>query len=62
MPRVKELHISYFTKQLANVDNDYDFVIIDVPPTLSVFTDSTDYVIIVLQTQQRSLDGAITLF
>lgn len=66
MARVKELRISYFAKQLAKVDDDYDFVIIYVPPTLSVFTDSaiyaTDYVVIVLQTQQRSLDGAITFF
>ncbi len=66
MARVKELRISYFAKQLAKFEDEYDFVIIDVPPTLSVFTDSaiyaTDYVIIVLQTQQRSLDGAITFF
>ncbi|MGK4161385.1 ParA family protein [Limosilactobacillus reuteri] len=66
MSRIKEQRISYFAKQLAKVKDDYDFVIIDVPPTLSVFTDSaiyaTDYVIIVLQTQQRSLDGAETFF
>lgn len=66
MARVKELRIAYFAKQLAKVEDEYDFVIIDVPPTLSVFTDSaiyaTDYVIIVLQTQQRSLDGAVTFF
>ena len=51
---------------MAKVKDEYDFVIIDVPPTLSIFTDSaiyaTDYVIIVLQTQQRSLDGAETFF
>ena len=66
MTRIKELRISYFAKQLAKVRDNYDFIIIDVPPTLSVFTDSalyaTDYVIIVLQTQQRSLDGAETFF
>ena len=66
MSRIKEQRISYFAKQLAKVKDDYDFVIIDVPPTLSVFTDSaiyaTDQVIIVLQTQQRSLDGAETFF
>lgn len=66
MSRIKEQRISYFAKQLAKVRDDYDFIIIDVPPTLSVFTDSaiyaTDYVIIVLQTQQRSLDGAETFF
>ena len=66
MARIKEQRISYFAKQLAKVRDDYDFVVINVPPTLSVFTDSaiyvTDYVIIVLQTQQRSLDGAETFF
>lgn len=66
MSKVKEQRISYFAQQLAKVCDKYDFVIIDVPPTLSVFTDSaiyaTDYVIIVLQTQQRSLDGAETFF
>ena len=66
MSNVKEQRISYFAQQLAKVRDDYDFVIIDVPPTLSTFTDSaiyaTDFVIIVLQTQQRSLDGAETFF
>lgn len=66
MDRVKEQRISYFAKQLSKVKDDYEFIIIDVPPTLSVFTDSaiyaTDYVIIVLQTQQRSLDGAEAFF
>ena len=66
MSKVKEQRIAYFSQQLAKVRDEYDFIIIDVPPTLSVFTDSaiyaTDYVIIVLQTQQRSLDGAKTFF
>lgn len=66
MSRVKEERISYFAKQLSKVKNQYDFVILDVPPTLSIFTDSalyaTDDVVIVLQTQQRSLDGAETFF
>ncbi|WP_230213022.1 IS200/IS605 family transposase [Limosilactobacillus reuteri] len=66
MDRIKELRISYFTKQLAKVNADYDFIILDVPPTLSIFTDSAIYtndgIIIVLQKQQRSLDGAETFF
>ena len=66
MSKVKEQRISYFAQQLAKVRDEYDFVIIDVPPTLSIFTDSaiyaTDFVIIVLQTQHRSLDGAETFF
>ena len=66
MSRVKEQRIAYFANQLVKVKDGYDFIIIDVPPTLSIFTDSaiyaTNYVIIVLQTQQRSLDGAETFF
>lgn len=66
MSRIKKQRISYFNKQLDKVRSNYDFIIVDVPPTLSIFTDSaiyaTDYVIIVLQTQQRSLDGAETFF
>lgn len=66
MSHVKEQRIAYFAKQLETINDDYDIIIIDVPPTLSVFTDSAIYatneVVIVLQTQQRSLDGAETFF
>ena len=66
MSAVKEQRISYFAKQLEKVKDDYDVVVIYVTHTLSVFTDSaiyaTDEVVIVLQTQQRSLDGAETFF
>ena len=62
----KEKRIAYFKHQLDKVKDDYDFVIVDVPPTLSIYTDSAVYasneVIIVLQTQQRSLDGAEAFF
>ncbi|WP_270320952.1 ParA family protein [Levilactobacillus brevis] len=65
MPNVsnyKEKRMSYFGTLLSEVENKFDYIIFDVPPTLSIFTDTalydTDYVIIVLQTQQRSLDGA----
>lgn len=58
----KEKRIAYFDYLLSKIEDDYDYIIFDVPPTLSIFTDtalySTDYIIIVLQTQQRSLDGA----
>lgn len=66
MPNYKEQRISYFNNQLKQVQSEYDFIIIDVPPTLSIYTDSAlyaaDNVIIVLQTQQRSLDGAIAFW
>lgn len=62
VPNYKEKRMSYFGNLLSEVENKFDYIIFDVPPTLSIFTDTalydTDYVIIVLQTQQRSLDGA----
>lgn len=62
VPNYKEKRMSYFGALLSEVENKFDYIIFDVPPTLSIFTDTalydTDYVIIVLQTQQRSLDGA----
>ncbi|WP_057908038.1 ParA family protein [Latilactobacillus graminis] len=58
----KEKRIAYFNEQLKTVEDKFDYIIFDVPPTLSIFTDtalySSDSVVIVLQTQQRSLDGA----
>lgn len=62
VPNYKEKRMSYFGTLLSEVENKFDYIIFDVPPTLSIFTDTalydTDFVIIVLQTQQRSLDGA----
>ncbi|MDT2850190.1 AAA family ATPase [Vagococcus carniphilus] len=61
-PNYKEKRIAYFDYLLSDIEDDYDFIIFDVPPTLSVFTDTALYsinnIVIVLQTQQRSLDGA----
>ena len=54
----------YFSKLLSKISSKYDFVILDVPPQLNKFTDSalvaSDYVIVILQTQERSLRGAET--
>lgn len=54
--------VQFFSTLLNKIKDDYDFVFIDVPPTISVTTDSalyaSDYVVVVLQTQERSLDGA----
>lgn len=58
----KEKRIAHFDSLLSPIKNQYDFIIFDVPPTLSIYTDTalyaSDFIIIVLQTQQRSLDGA----
>lgn len=61
-PNYKENRIAYFDSLLKPIEDNYDLIIIDCPPTISKFTDSaiysSDFIIIVLQTQQRSLDGA----
>lgn len=53
---------TYFSELIKNIDTEFDYILFDVPPTLSTFTDSavlaSDYVIIVLQTQERSFIGA----
>lgn len=55
---------SYFSKLLDKIKDEFEYVILDVPPQLNKYTDSAlvacDYVIIILQTQQRSLTGAKT--
>ncbi|KYD11413.1 hypothetical protein B4102_2141 [Heyndrickxia sporothermodurans] len=54
--------ITYFSTLLKPLKEKYDYIFIDVPPTKSYITDSavmcSDYVLIVLQTQELSLDGA----
>lgn len=62
----KQKRISYFAKLLSAFEDQFDYIIFDVPPTLSVFTDTalfaSNKIVIVLQTQQRSLDGAEAFF
>lgn len=56
--------ITHFATLLNPLKDKYDYILIDVPPTKSYITDSAvmcaDYVLIVLQTQELSLDGAQT--
>lgn len=53
--------VSYLSTLLDEIKEDYDYVFIDVPPTIGIITDSalyaSDGVIIVLQTHERSLQG-----
>lgn len=55
--RVKE-----FSKLLKPLKEKYDYVIIDIPPTISLITDSalyaSDYCLIVMQTHEHSFEGA----
>lgn len=52
----------YFDNLLAEIKDDYDFIIIDNPPAISIYTNSSlissDYAVVVLQTKERSLTGA----
>ncbi|WP_139995140.1 ParA family protein [Kurthia sp. Dielmo] len=54
--------VTHLKDLLDRVSGAYDFVFIDVPPTLSIITDSalyaSNYLLVVLQTQDWSLDGA----
>lgn len=54
--------VQYFSSLIAPLKKDYDFIFIDVPPTISIITDAalyaSDFVVVVLQTQERSLQGA----
>lgn len=54
--------VQYFSKLIEPIKEDFDFIFIDVPPTISIITDSalyaSNFVVVVLQTQERSLQGA----
>lgn len=53
---------TYFSEIVKQFEENFDYILFDVPPTLSTFTDSavlaSDYIVIVLQTQERSFVGA----
>jgi chromosome partitioning protein len=56
--------VSYLKKLLDPIRDEYDYIFIDVPPTISDFSDNAmmaaDYVLIILQAQELSLEGAET--
>ncbi|MEJ6348934.1 ParA family protein [Holzapfeliella sp. He02] len=55
--------VSFMRDLLEPIKQDYDFILIDTPPTTSVYTRSavyaSDYVILAFQTQSDSYDGAL---
>jgi cellulose biosynthesis protein BcsQ len=63
-PNDDTAQINYLNELLKPLKEKYDTIYIDVPPTISDFSDNAmmaaDYCIIVLQTQELSLDGAQT--
>lgn len=56
--------ITYLKQLLEPLKANYDYIFIDVPPTISDYSDNammaSDYVLIILQAQELSLEGAET--
>lgn len=54
--------VKYLSSLLAPLSKKYDYVIIDIPPTISLITDAalyaSDWCLVIMQTQQQSFDGA----
>lgn len=54
--------LKYFESLLEPLQEQFDFILIDIPPTYSSFTDNalyaSDYIVVLLQTHERSLEGA----
>lgn len=61
-PNDMKKRVMHFNELLTEIENDFDYIIFDIPPTLSAYTDAamfcSDEVVIVLQTQERSFVGA----
>lgn len=61
-PNDTAARVHYFSSLIEPLKKDYDYIFIDVPPTISIITDAalyaSDFVVVVLQTQERSLQGA----
>lgn len=54
--------VKYFSTLLKKLKEKYDYILLDLPPTISLITDSalyaSDWVIVVMQTQEHALQGA----
>lgn len=61
-PNDTTARVQYFSSLIEPLKKDYDYIFVDVPPTISIITDAalyaSDFVVVVLQTQERSLQGA----
>lgn len=63
-PNDSQQQVSYLKKLIQPLKEKYEAIYLDVPPTISDFSDNammaSDYCIVILQTQELSLDGAKT--
>ena len=57
--------VQFLKTKIANLKEEYDYIFLDVPPTISLPNDTAfyacDQIVVVLQTQERSLSGAEVL-
>lgn len=63
--KTEQEKVEFFRNRIEPLKSEYDYIFIDVPPTISLPNDTAffacDQIIVVLQTQERSLDGAEVL-
>jgi len=63
--KTEQEKVDFLKKRIEPLKSMYDFIFIDVPPTISLPNDTAfnacDQIIVVLQTQERSLSGAEVL-
>lgn len=61
----EEQRVSFLKTKIDSLKDTYDYIFLDVPPTISLPNDTAfyacDQIIVVLQTQERSLSGAEVL-
>jgi len=54
--------VTYLSELITPLKEKYDYIIIDIPPTISLITDSalyaSDYCVVVMQTHEHSFSGA----
>lgn len=65
-PNYEKQHMAYFGSLLKEIEDEFDYIIFDVPPTASIYMDSALFtannILIILQTHAHSLKGAKLFF
>src|SRR5699024_8582009 len=64
LPKDKNKKHYYLDYLLEQIKDDYEYILIDVPPTISEFTNNalvaSDFTLIIMQTEPDSLSGAVS--
>lgn len=66
IPNYEKKHRAYFGKLLRDFEDEFDYIIFDVPPSASIYLESALYIanhiLIILQPHAHSLNGAISFY